>query len=311
MSEGLKEHAWKACVGVILLPWVRIPLSPPHSAFAPCGGGRGLQALCGSRRSGHESRSLRHIPHSLHVAAGVGFRRCAALAAPGTNPGLSATFRIRSMWRRAWASGAVRLSPLRARIPVSPPHSAFAPCGGGRGLQALCGSRRSGHESRSLRHIPHSLHVAAGVGFRRCAALAAPGTNPGLSATFRIRSMWRRAWASGAVRLSPLRARIPVSPPHSAFAPCGGGRGLQALCGSRRSGHESRSLRHIPHSLHVAAGVGFRRCAALASPSSRTVDRTPRAAYTGASARGDGSRRGSEPVQFQPTNRVRAGRQQR
>ena len=23
------EHAWKACVGVILLPWVRIPLSPP------------------------------------------------------------------------------------------------------------------------------------------------------------------------------------------------------------------------------------------------------------------------------------------
>ena len=29
MSEGLKEHAWKACVGVILLPWVRIPLSPP------------------------------------------------------------------------------------------------------------------------------------------------------------------------------------------------------------------------------------------------------------------------------------------
>jgi len=35
------------------------------------------------------------------------------------------------------------------------------------------------------------------------------------------------------------------------------------------------------------------------------------APYTGAYARGDGSRRGSEPVQFQPTNRVRAGRQQR
>ena len=28
MSERLKEHAWKACVGVTL-PWVRIPLSPP------------------------------------------------------------------------------------------------------------------------------------------------------------------------------------------------------------------------------------------------------------------------------------------
>src|SRR3990172_2452364 len=31
MSEWLKEHAWKACVGETL-PWVRIPLSPP--AFA-------------------------------------------------------------------------------------------------------------------------------------------------------------------------------------------------------------------------------------------------------------------------------------
>src|SRR5262245_26288173 len=31
MSEWLKEHAWKACVGETL-PWVRIPLSPPASA---------------------------------------------------------------------------------------------------------------------------------------------------------------------------------------------------------------------------------------------------------------------------------------
>src|SRR5262245_3065609 len=30
MSEWLKEHAWKACVGETL-PWVRIPLSPPLS----------------------------------------------------------------------------------------------------------------------------------------------------------------------------------------------------------------------------------------------------------------------------------------
>jgi hypothetical protein len=29
VSEWLKEHAWKACVGVTL-PWVRIPPSPPH-----------------------------------------------------------------------------------------------------------------------------------------------------------------------------------------------------------------------------------------------------------------------------------------
>ena len=30
MSEWLKEHAWKACVGETL-PWVRIPLSPPFA----------------------------------------------------------------------------------------------------------------------------------------------------------------------------------------------------------------------------------------------------------------------------------------
>src|ERR1051326_3055248 len=31
VSEWLKEHAWKACVGETL-PWVRIPLSPPTFA---------------------------------------------------------------------------------------------------------------------------------------------------------------------------------------------------------------------------------------------------------------------------------------
>src|SRR5687768_5179200 len=29
MSEWFKEHAWKACVRETV-PWVRIPLSPPH-----------------------------------------------------------------------------------------------------------------------------------------------------------------------------------------------------------------------------------------------------------------------------------------
>jgi hypothetical protein len=33
MSERFKEHAWKACVGEIL-PWVRIPLSPPYFPHA-------------------------------------------------------------------------------------------------------------------------------------------------------------------------------------------------------------------------------------------------------------------------------------
>src|SRR4051794_26720848 len=45
MSEWLKEHAWKACVGETL-PWVRIPLSPP--AFAK----RSLLRLAGCVRPG-------------------------------------------------------------------------------------------------------------------------------------------------------------------------------------------------------------------------------------------------------------------
>ena len=43
MAEWLKAHAWKACVGETL-PWVRIPLSPPHSPLANVAGERGLQA---------------------------------------------------------------------------------------------------------------------------------------------------------------------------------------------------------------------------------------------------------------------------
>ena len=44
MSEWLKEHAWKACVGETL-PWVRIPLSPPAFARAL----RELRLGCASR----------------------------------------------------------------------------------------------------------------------------------------------------------------------------------------------------------------------------------------------------------------------
>src|ERR1700730_15406535 len=33
VSERFKEHAWKACVGEIL-PWVRIPPSPPLPLFS-------------------------------------------------------------------------------------------------------------------------------------------------------------------------------------------------------------------------------------------------------------------------------------
>jgi hypothetical protein len=39
MSEWSIEHAWKACVGETL-PWVRIPLSPPHSPKTSVAGAR-------------------------------------------------------------------------------------------------------------------------------------------------------------------------------------------------------------------------------------------------------------------------------
>src|SRR4029453_9183782 len=47
MSEGLKEPAWKACVGETL-PWVRIPLSPPslEGVFLNC-----PQSTTSARRS--------------------------------------------------------------------------------------------------------------------------------------------------------------------------------------------------------------------------------------------------------------------
>jgi hypothetical protein len=50
MSEWLKEHAWKACVGETL-PWVRIPLSPPISLRSVGGLTSGSVGL--RRRSAH------------------------------------------------------------------------------------------------------------------------------------------------------------------------------------------------------------------------------------------------------------------
>src|SRR5579872_2420595 len=65
MSEWLKEHAWKACVGETL-PWVRIPLSPPTSR-SEVGGSSGLQAPTDSLRSSLSAR----IPAILSVAGGT------------------------------------------------------------------------------------------------------------------------------------------------------------------------------------------------------------------------------------------------
>src|SRR5262245_47508373 len=56
MSEWLKEHAWKACVGETL-PWVRIPLSPPTFANARDARGFGWQAASGERNRRLSRRS--------------------------------------------------------------------------------------------------------------------------------------------------------------------------------------------------------------------------------------------------------------
>src|SRR5215218_10098676 len=53
MSEWLKEHAWKACVGETL-PWVRIPLSPPIPYINFC-----VPGIYKVRRAHTSSYSLR------------------------------------------------------------------------------------------------------------------------------------------------------------------------------------------------------------------------------------------------------------
>src|SRR5437870_6141233 len=80
MSEWLKEHAWKACVGETL-PRVRIPLSPPNFASLRLGGSRGL--------IGH--RAVRSRSPRL-----------------GSNPSLSAKLRFAPSWRLARAYMASR-----------------------------------------------------------------------------------------------------------------------------------------------------------------------------------------------------------
>ena len=179
MSEWLKEHAWKACVGVILLPWVRIPLSPPLSRIRSSSDGEsGIQALRGSRRSGLESQR------------GVGFRRSAAPLAP-----LRA--RIPALPRLPLASGGIQA--LRGAV-------------GARFVARI--PTRVGFRHSAAPLAPLRARIPTRVGFRHCAALAAPGSNPGFqrSATARLRSLVaeRVGFRHCAAPLAPLRARIPT-----------------------------------------------------------------------------------------------------
>src|SRR4029079_19352171 len=70
MSEWLKEHAWKACVGETL-PWVRIPLSPPTFARDP-GEGRPTPESCAPSwvrvaSAGIASRRIDGMLHAVRI----------------------------------------------------------------------------------------------------------------------------------------------------------------------------------------------------------------------------------------------------
>src|SRR5262249_10736112 len=71
MSEWLKEHAWKACVGETL-PWVRIPLSPP--AFA-------RRSLRSRLRLGKPAIAYERVPTPAKPASVVRSRHASAASA--------------------------------------------------------------------------------------------------------------------------------------------------------------------------------------------------------------------------------------
>src|SRR5262245_18827072 len=110
MSEWLKDHAWKECVGETL-PWVRIPLSPPLHSLRSFVAVRVVFRLARGSRARRDSARIPSslLLHSLRsfVAVRVVFR-----SARGAHA------------RRD--SGRIRLSPptfatrsLRSRVPLA------------------------------------------------------------------------------------------------------------------------------------------------------------------------------------------------
>jgi len=77
MSEWLKEHAWKACVGEIL-PRVRIPLSPPPPSRSRSVGG-GSSRLAGRAATRLAPRQRDRIPLSATSPPPQGTRHTAVV----------------------------------------------------------------------------------------------------------------------------------------------------------------------------------------------------------------------------------------
>ncbi len=131
MSEWLKEHAWKACVRVTV-PWVRIPLSPPHSP-CECGGSTGLQAS----RDGQARRDSARIPLSLRI---------------GRLRGRARRIPFSQRWRFDWASGVARRAGP-SRLGTNPTLSHWPPSRPG-----------SPHTRPSATAKRAATHLASGVG---------------------------------------------------------------------------------------------------------------------------------------------------
>ena len=168
MSEWLKEHAWKACVGQTL-PWVRIPLSPPTpSRCSVVLRGRRAQArhrVLRTRRGGTSPGCPPDIPRLARSVDGVAVLRHAAESC-----GLDERARVPAPPPRILATlGRLTGSPYSG-TPPSPAGST------------------SGHESRQPRHSTRarsklsngilSAYRAAACTMRRNASPRTPDPRP-------------------------------------------------------------------------------------------------------------------------------------
>jgi hypothetical protein len=119
MAERLKAHAWKACVGETL-PWVRIPLSPPHSPPSECGWSE-WESGCGP------SPSARPLPlESAHVLCRLPRKQYSCPQARFPTPGQRSRRSRRRLTRRVhlervrWTSARRLLSSATSAPPLLP-----------------------------------------------------------------------------------------------------------------------------------------------------------------------------------------------
>src|SRR5476651_225341 len=109
MSEWLKEHAWKACVGETL-PRVRIPLSPPSSLA----NARSMAFRAVFRPARGSRRDSARIPQPLQNFAPLRLAERAVFRPPRH-------LRLRRSWRLGSNPSLTRLASLDANPRLSSP----------------------------------------------------------------------------------------------------------------------------------------------------------------------------------------------